>query len=45
MTPYLLIPFAFLVFAFIIRMPEIIFDSGFEFGGFEGWSAVVGLAE
>jgi len=30
--------------AFIIRMPEIIFDSGFEFGGFEGWSAVVGLA-
>lgn len=31
--------------AFIIRMPEIILDSGFEFGGFEGWSAVVGLAE
>lgn len=31
--------------AFILRMPEIILDSGFEFGGFEGWSAVVGLAE
>jgi uncharacterized membrane protein len=31
--------------AFIIRMPEIILDSGFDFGGFEGWSAVVGLPE
>ena len=30
--------------AFIIRMPEILLDSGFDFGGYEGWTDVVGLA-
>ena len=31
--------------AFIVRTPEIVLDSGFEFGGTQGWSEAVGMAE